>query len=183
MAGIKPQGPGIPLIRLNMQAPGSGHVAKIPRVVKWSNGASSARHPGSTQLVRDAAQLREMEIGGSRRSSDSILGNKSGSDDFSFIGCRSRDLAPAARAERRQPVHAGFDGIVAEPAQKHACGLVPKRKPAKKTPWKSGIAGIKCRTRSWLEVRTMRGSIRVADMAFGVLKNRSARFGPPRCSR
>src|SRR6476469_4406836 len=84
MAGIKPQGPGIPLIRLNMQAPGSGHVAKIPRAVKWSNGASSARHPGSTQLVRDAAQLREMEIGGSRRSSHSILGNKSRWDDFSL---------------------------------------------------------------------------------------------------
>jgi hypothetical protein len=36
MVGIAPQDPTIPSTRLALQAPGSGHVAKIPTVVKWS---------------------------------------------------------------------------------------------------------------------------------------------------
>jgi len=70
MVGIKPQGPRIYLIRLDMQAPGSGHVAKIPRAVKWSNRASSARHPGGIHWCETRRDAGQWDRGVSRPSFD-----------------------------------------------------------------------------------------------------------------
>ena len=93
----------------------------------------------------------------------------------------------AGRAERRQPVHTGFDEIVAEPAEYFATDLsrnINRRDQIGKDAVEISHGGDQVSDRgSSDKARTVRGSARVAEMAFGVLKNLLARFWPPHCSR